>query len=157
MYPLCAPLHAPLWAPLGAPLHVPLYVLLLCAPLSCTTSCLAFMHHFVQPLHVPCHVPLHAPSWCTTKICPLHTPLCALCGPLCTTFIAEYHWLAPITSFQMLNSNQSLYSKIGLISLKGLRSPLHPFPKSSGHPNSMTKLTLKEPAIQLQIYVVLRF
>ena len=47
----------------------------------------------------------------------------------------------------MLSFNQSLFSEIDLLIIKVPRSPLHPFPKSLGHPKSMNKLTLNEPAI----------
>ena len=43
----------------------------------------------------------------------------------------------PITPFQMLTFNQSLFSQIDLLIIKVPRSPLHPFPKSLVHPNSM--------------------
>ena len=38
---------------------------------------------------------------------------------------------------------------MGLLIIKVPRSPLHPFPESPGHPKSMNKLTLNEPAITL--------
>ena len=40
---------------------------------------------------------------------------------------------------------------MGLLIIKVPRSPLHPFPESPGHPKSMNKLTLNEPAITSDI------
>ena len=38
---------------------------------------------------------------------------------------------------------------MGPLIIKVPRSPLHPFPQSPGHPKSMNKLTLNEPATRL--------
>ena len=60
----------------------------------------------------------------------------------------EYGWLFPHHLFQMLNFRQSL-PKLNRSTYRkdAIKSPLCRVPKSDGHPKSMNKLTLNEPAI----------
>ena len=99
-------------------------------------------HHEPPWALMRCHEPSwatmshHEPSWATMS----HHEL-----PWATKLISilKHDWSLPVTSFQMLNSNQSWYRKVGLLIIKVPKAPLHHVPRYHEPLKEINKLTLK--------------
>ena len=103
--------------------YPPLWTVMHCYPPLCPT-----MHHYGTPLWTAMNC--YPPLWDTTMFhygLPLWTAIHCYAA-LCTSeliCILNHDWLASLSPFQMLYSNQSQWRKLGLIIMKVPKAPLH--------------------------------
>ena len=79
-----------------------------------------------------CHVIVMYLSWTSHELVMYLSYMCP--KPVMNPHFMLIGWL-PITLFRMLNFHQLLHSKVGLITIKVPKAPLHAIPKSFGRPS----------------------